>query len=379
MAATDIHITASDLAITAAENSRTDIDQLTTQSSGLTLSLGGTAGSALDSMVRSAKSAKQEEDSQLAALKGMKAGLQGVQAGQAARLAAAQGKMPSVGINLSYGRQSSQSTTKTEQNTASGSGLSAGDNITLTATGTKENSQGQLTVEGSQLAADKNIRLLAKNDINLTGARNRQKVDSKNASQGLSVGIGYGTDGWSANGGANNSQGFEKGNRQFFTDSQLNAGQQLTLKSGQDTKLTGAQVSGETVKVDVGGELRLTSQQLIDKYAAKQTGASLGASISQGGGGSLNVHASKSEMRSHYQSVDKQTAIHAGQGGFDITVGNHTQLDGAVIGSTAEADKNRLDTGTLGFGDLKNKAEYKVDSQSGGFSSGGRFVADQCE
>ncbi len=82
-------------------------------------------------------------------------------------------------------------------------------------------------------------------------------------------------------------------------------------------------------------------------------------------------------MHSDYQSVDKQTGIHAGKGGFDITVGNHTQLDGAVIGSTAEADKNKLDTGTLGFGDIKNKAEYKVDSQSGGFSTGGSPFEDQ--
>ncbi|MGG4665494.1 VENN motif pre-toxin domain-containing protein [Providencia vermicola] len=85
----------------------------------------------------------------------------------------------------------------------------------------------------------------------------------------------------------------------------------------------------------------------------------------------------KTEMHSDYQSVDKQTGIHAGKGGFDITVGNHTQLDGAVIGSTAEADKNKLDTGTLGFGDIKNKAEYKVDSQSGGFSTGGSPFEDQ--
>ncbi|WP_225820792.1 VENN motif pre-toxin domain-containing protein [Providencia vermicola] len=90
-----------------------------------------------------------------------------------------------------------------------------------------------------------------------------------------------------------------------------------------------------------------------------------------------SVNVNKTEMHSDYQSVDKQTGIHAGKGGFDITVGNHTQLDGAVIGSTAEADKNKLDTGTLGFGDIKNKAEYKVDSQSGGFSTGGSPFEDQ--
>nr|WP_305071512.1 hypothetical protein [Providencia sp. wls1943] len=65
--------------------------------------------------------------------------------------------------------------------------------------------------------------------------------------------------------------------------------------------------------------------------------------------------------------MKEQTGIQAGKGGFDITVDKHTQLDGAVIASTADKDKNKLDTGTLGFGDIKNQADYKVDSQSGGF------------
>ncbi|HEE9722982.1 TPA: VENN motif pre-toxin domain-containing protein, partial [Escherichia coli] len=47
------------------------------------------------------------------------------------------------------------------------------------------------------------------------------------------------------------------------------------------------------------------------------------------------------------------------------------QLNGAVIASTATADKNRLDTGTLGFSDIENRADYKVEHQSVGISTGG--------
>ncbi|MCT4706363.1 VENN motif pre-toxin domain-containing protein [Enterobacteriaceae bacterium H16N7] len=72
----------------------------------------------------------------------------------------------------------------------------------------------------------------------------------------------------------------------------------------------------------------------------------------------------------------QQTGIFAGKGGFDITVGEHTQLNGAVIGSTGSAEKNRLDTGTLGFGDINNHAEYKVEHLSIGASTGGS-IADQ--
>ncbi|HDJ9232461.1 TPA: VENN motif pre-toxin domain-containing protein, partial [Escherichia coli] len=62
-----------------------------------------------------------------------------------------------------------------------------------------------------------------------------------------------------------------------------------------------------------------------------------------------------------------------GDGGFDITVGNHTQLDGAVIASTATADKNSLDTGTLGFSDIHNEADYKVSHSGISLSGGGSF------
>ncbi|MGO2346730.1 MAG: hemagglutinin repeat-containing protein, partial [Providencia sp.] len=380
IAAKDINITGSDVSITAAENSRTDITTVESKSSGLTVSLGGAAGSLLDGMAQTAKSAKEEDDGQLAALKGIKAGLQGVQAEQAGELAGLK-KGASVkdafGVNVSYGSSFSKSTTKTEQNTASGSSLSAGDNINLTATGKKEGSQGNIAVQGSQLTADKDITLTAKNDIDLTSASNTQKVDGKNSSSGSSIGAGISTGGWNVNASVNKGSGFEKGNSEFYTDTQVDAGKQLTLNSGKDTTLTGAQVSGETVKANVGGDLTLSSQQTTDKYDSKQTSGSLSGSIGSGMNTTASINASKTKMHSDYQSVDQQTGLNAGKGGFDITVGNHTQLDGAVIGSTAESGKNKLDTGTLGFGDIKNKAEYQVESHSAGFSTGGSPFADQ--
>ncbi|MGF7408160.1 hemagglutinin repeat-containing protein [Providencia alcalifaciens] len=380
IAAKDIDMTGSDVTITAAENSRTDITTVESKSSGLTVSLGGAAGSMLDGMAQTAKSAKQEDDSQLAVLKGMKAGLQGVQAQQAGELAGLKeggSTADAFGVNVSYGSSSSKSTTKTEQHTASGSSLSAGDNINLTATGKKDGSQGNLTVQGSQLDADKNVTLTAKNDINLTSATNTQTVDGKNESKGGSIGAGISTGGWNVNASVNKGSGFEKGDSQFYTDTKVTAGKQLTLNSGKDTTLIGAHASGETVKANVGGDLTLSSQQVTDKYDSKQQSGSVSGSIGSGLNTSASVSANKTEMHSDYQSVDKQTGINAGKGGFDITVGKHTQLDGAVISSTADANKNTLDTDILGFWDIKNKADYQVDSQSGGFSTGGASVGDQ--
>ncbi|EFA6374159.1 TPA: VENN motif pre-toxin domain-containing protein [Escherichia coli] len=142
--------------------------------------------------------------------------------------------------------------------------------------------------------------------------------------------------------------------------------------SGRDTTLTGAQAGGETVKVDAGRHLTLTSEQDSDRYDSKQQNASAGGSFTFGSmSGSASVNLSRDKMHSNYDSVQEQTGIFAGRGGFDVTTGQHTQLNGAVIASTATADKNRLDTGTLGFSDIENRADYKVEHQSVGISTGG--------
>ncbi|WP_282183124.1 VENN motif pre-toxin domain-containing protein, partial [Photorhabdus hindustanensis] len=80
---------------------------------------------------------------------------------------------------------------------------------------------------------------------------------------------------------------------------------------------------------------------------------------------------SRDKIHSNFDSVQEQTGLFAGKGGYEVKVGEHTQLDGAVIASTADKDKNTLDTGTLGFGDIKNKADFKTEHHSVSISTGG--------
>ncbi|EQC3559369.1 hemagglutinin repeat-containing protein, partial [Proteus mirabilis] len=201
-----------------------------------------------------------------------------------------------------------------------------------------------------------------------------QTVDGKNSSKGGSVGVGvtFGSNGagFNVNASVNRGKGFEKGNSQYATDSTVNAGKTLTLSSGHDTTLKGAQVQGNKVIANVGNNLTLQSEQATDNYDSKQTRLSAGGSVGFGNG-SLNISASRDKMHSEYRSVQNQTGIFAGKEGFDITVGKHTQLDGAVIASEGNAEKNRLDTGTLGFKNIENKAEYRVEHQGGSLSTGG--------
>ncbi|MFN6798484.1 hemagglutinin repeat-containing protein, partial [Proteus mirabilis] len=370
----DISLTGQSVAVTAAENTHTELTKTEQKQSGFTLALSGTAGAALNTAVQTAGDAKETDNSRIKALQSIKAGLSGVQGAEAARLAETQGDAGSAfGINLSYGSQSSESETETRQSTAQGSSISAGQNLTVNAGG-KTAGSGNIDVTGSELQAGGHATLNAQNDITLTSAQNTRTVDGKNSSKGGSVGVGvtFGSNGagFNVNASVNRGKGFEKGNSQYATDSTVNAGKTLTLSSGHDTTLKGAQVQGNKVIANVGNNLTLQSEQATDNYDSKQTRLSAGGSVGFDNG-SLNISASRDKMHSEYRSVQNQTGIFAGKEGFDITVGKHTQLDGAVIASEGNAEKNRLDTGTLGFKNIENKAEYRVEHQGGSLSTGG--------
>lgn len=160
----------------------------------------------------------------------------------------------------------------------------------------------------------------------------------------------------------------------------------LMLEQKQDERLRAVEsaetpsvtVSGDKVVADIGRDLWMSSQQDSNDFKSKQTSVAAGGSFTFGSmTGSGYISASQDKMKSTYDSVQEQTGLFAGNGGFDVTVGRHTQLDGAVIASTASADKNSLDTGTLGFSDLHNEADYKVShtgiSLSSSKPSGGDF------
>ncbi len=386
IAGRDMALSGKEVSITAATDQHVQTHTVEQKTSGLTLALSGTAGSALNTTVETVQAAKSAGNSRLEALQGVKAALSGAQAVQAGRLAEAQGNQKennnTVGISLSYGSQSSKSEQQSEQTVAKGSTLTAGNNLSIQATGSGvKGVDGDLTIQGSQIKAGYNVLLQANRDVNLVSAENTSKLEGKNTSSGgsVGVGVGVGSGGWgiSVSASANQGKGSEKGNGTTHTETTVDAGKQLTIISGRDTTLTGAQAGGETVKVDAGRHLTLTSEQDSDRYDSKQQNASAGGSFTFGSmSGSASVNLSRDKMHSNYDSVQEQTGIFAGRGGFDVTTGQHTQLNGAVIASTATADKNRLDTGTLGFSDTENRADFKTEHQSAGLSTGGSVAGN---
>lgn len=371
----DISLTGDSVVIEPGHDKRTRDEKFEQKSSGLTVALSGAAGSAVNNAVTTAQSAKQSSDSRLAALQGTQAALSGVQAGQAVALDQVKGDSDkrnnnTIGVSASIGSQSSKSSSHMESETTTGSSLSAGNNVTIKATGS------DITVAGSQIKAGKDVTLDAARDVNLIASQDTQQTTGKNSSSGGSLGVGVGVGsggaGISISANANSSKGHEKGNGVWQNETTVDAGNRVTINTGRDATIAGAQVSGETVVADIGRDLTIASTQDSDHYDSKQNSVSGGAGYTFGAGGfSGSMNVSRDKMTSDYDSVQEQSGLFAGNGGFDVTVGNHTQLDGGVIASTATADKNRLDTGTLGFSDIHNQADFKTEHQGAGISSGG--------
>ncbi|MGF2651872.1 hemagglutinin repeat-containing protein [Serratia marcescens] len=404
VAGKDLALTGDSVTIDPGVDARTRKETYEQKQSGLSVALSGTVGGALNTAVSSAQQARKEGDGRLNALQNTKAALSGVQAAQAwerdnaltasaeAKNAAAglqpgdegaaQGATNTVGISASYGSQSSKSETRTDSHQSQGSTLTAGQNLSITASGKNHNAQsGDIVVTGSQLKAGKDLSLDAARDITLQSAQNSESTVGKNSSKGGNVGVGIGAGsggyGISVSAGVNAGKGHENGNGLTHAETTLDAGSNLKVTSGRDTRLTGAQASGEKVTVDVGRDLTLQSQQDSDRYDAKQQNASAGGSFTFGSmTGSANVSASKDKLHSNFDSVKEQTGLFAGQGGYDVKVKEHTQLDGAVIASQADKEKNRLDTGTLGWTDIHNQADYSATHSGGSFSTGGPVGKD---
>ncbi|EKF8456720.1 contact-dependent inhibition effector tRNA nuclease, partial [Escherichia coli] len=375
----DISITGDSVVVDPGHDRRTVDEKFEQKKSGLTVALSGTVGSAINNAVTSAQETKESSDSRLKALQATKTALSGVQAGQAAAMATATGDPNATGVSLSLTTQKSKSQQHSESDTVSGSTLNAGNNLSVVATGkNRGDNRGDIVIAGSQLKAGGNTSLDAANDVLLSGAANTQKTTGRNSSSGGGVGVSIGAGGNGAGisvfAGVNAAKGSEKGNGTEWTETTTDSGKTVTINSGRDTVLNGAQVNGNRIIADVGHDLLISSQQDTSKYDSKQTSVAAGGSFTFGSmTGSGYIAASRDKMKSRFDSVAEQTGMFSGDGGFDITVGNHTQLDGAVIASTATADKNSLDTGTLGFSDIHNEADYKVSHSGISLSGGGSF------
>jgi len=274
------------------------------------------------------------------------------------------------GINISISLGSSKQQSKSVQNSisAASSTLSAGNNIVLNAIG----EQGNIRVQGSQISAGNNVVLQAQEYIELIAAENRATQNSKNSSSSTSVGISYGTNGFTVNASVNKGRGKADGRDATFTNTRISATNGIALISGEDTTLRGAVVQAEQITANIGGDLTIASLQESSTYKSKQK--SSGLSISAGAGViSGSVNGSQSKVDADFRSVIEQSAILAGDDGFQINVQGNTNLVAAIIASTEQAEienKNKFITGTLTTSRLENSEKVTASQKGFSLSSG---------
>lgn len=375
----DIDIHARRVDIVEARETGKSVEQNRFRQSGLTVALTSPILSALQTGQQMASAASQTSDGRMQALAGAATGLAAKNAYDAVQAdpKAAGG----VNISITVGASKSDSKSTTTYDTAAGSTVAAGGDVRISATGAGRDSD--LTVRGGNISAGGNVVFKADGDINLLAARNTQETDRKSssASAGVGVAISLGSNraafGVTAN--ASGGRGKGEGRDVTWTNTQVSAGEGLTLVSGGDTTLRGAVASGRQVVADVGGNLSIESQQDTSTFKSKDQ--SIGGSVTVGAGFSGSVNVGQQKINSNYASVTEQSRIEAGDGGFQVKVKGNTDLKGAAITSSEQAvtdGLNTLSTGTLTVSDIRNHAEYSASSVSlgGGYSVGGGGVKE---
>ncbi|QSQ45782.1 hemagglutinin repeat-containing protein [Xanthomonas translucens pv. translucens] len=380
-------IVGKEVTIAAAENRVDTVQTSKQQSAGISLGLTGGLVDAVQTAYGAVERGSEVEDDRLKALYAVKAGysisdaaglasngLKGYN-GEAvagnttktgtASAGGAQGAANATGVSLriGIGASSSSSKTTTHEETTGGSRILSDGNVTIAATG------GDLNVIGSKIAGE-NVALAAANNLNLLSQQENNTTKSENKNAGGEIGFSVGaTTGYYLTVSA--GKGSAKGNSDLHTESVVTANGTLTLASGNDTTIKGAQAVGDKVLAKVGGNLLIQSEQDENDYKSKQQQASVTLATGSGSGGSY----SQQKVNSSYTSVKEQTGIQAGDGGFDITVGGNTHLIGAAIASTADASRNHLSTDSLTVEDLKNESEYKSSGVSVAGGSGSSMVS----
>ncbi|MCP2002711.1 UNVERIFIED_ORG: filamentous hemagglutinin [Buttiauxella agrestis ATCC 33320] len=379
VAGKNLNVAAGEIIVDAGNDQQRRKERYEQKQSGVTVSVSSAVTDAVMAANDTFKRGEEVSDDRLKALYAVKTAENAWAAGSGASSiagGAAQGNVNAVKVEVSVGSSKSQFESESTQNQVRGSTLTAGGDVTMVATGGKGTS-GDLHISGSGVTGH-NVTLVAQNDLTLDAATNNSEQTSKNNSSGWNAGVhvslGQETGiGVSASG--FQSKGSADGKTTEYINSRVNASNELSMSSGRDTIISGAQALGDKITADVGRDLTISSLQDTDEYHSRQKDVSGGASFTFGsmtGSASLNINQSKTD--SEYASVGEQSGLFAGDKGFDITVGKHTQLDGAVIASTAEASKNSLDTGTLGWSSLDNHAEYSTSSK--GISAGGATGQD---
>ena len=264
----------------------------------------------------------------------------------------------SLHLNLSLGTERSEASTNVDSKIAKESTVVSDGHIRVT---TKKD---DIHVEGSDIRG-KDITLESANSIYVKGKETTSKMTQSMKQKQGSLGISYDLLQYqfsdiSLN--ASGSKGSIAGTDIVHNPSNITATNTLGVKTKQDLHIKDGVLKGEAIEANVNGNLEIHSVQDTHDYTDHTTSGGMGLSLSKKGAfKSLQSSVQRTDIDSKYTSVIHQSGLYAGSTGFNISVGNTTTLEGALLSS--RTDTNTLKTKYLVMKDMENRAKYTYGSK----------------
>ena len=373
-------VTAKSIDVESANNRYATDYVHTREQKGLTVALNVPVVQAAQNFVQAAQNVGKSKNKRVNAMAAANAAWQGYQAAQqmqqfAPSSSAGQGQnnnqSSGISVSITYGEQKSRNEQKSRYTEAAASQIIGKGQTTLVATGGGE--QSNINITGSDVIGHAGTTLIADNHIKLQSAKQDGSEQSKNKSSGWNAGVAVQIgDGISLGITAGGNLGKGKGQGESTTYRHTHVGStagKTIIRSGGDTTLKGAQLIGKGVQADTRN-LHIESVQDTETYQGKQQNGNVQVTVGYGlsAGGSY----SRSKIRADHASVTEQSGIYAGEDGYQIKVGDNTDLKGGIITSSQSAEdkgKNLFQTATLTHSDIQNHSRYEGKS----FGIGGSF------
>ena len=369
-----ITIDAAKINIADAKNIQIGESEYVHQQKGLTIALKTPITDLAQQAIDTAKNAKQVGQSKNARVNAMAAAntaMQAYQTGKAARkIQNGETNLKEVGISLTYGEQKNRQTRNSYHTESQASQLLSGAGpVVLMATGQGKDSQ--INITGSDVIGKGGTHLYADGGINIQAAKNTHSEHSRNSNKGWNAGVSLNFGSGISLGitaGGNKGKGYSDGEQTTYRHSHVGSKEGPTVvMSGGDTNIKGAQVTGKGIAVRAAN-LNIESLQDTADYHSRQQ--NIKGEVTVGYGVSASGDYSKSKINAEHRSVSEQSGLFAGDDGFDVQVGGHTQLTGGIITASQSAEeqgKNRFQSGSISQTDLHNISQY--DGSSIGFGT----------
>ncbi|WP_375731564.1 hemagglutinin repeat-containing protein [Xylella fastidiosa subsp. multiplex] len=269
-------------------------------------------------------------------------------------------------IGVSVGTSSSQSQSSMNARTARGTQLRAGGDISITAFGvyeldekgkpTLKTGTGNINATAAQFSSH-NLNLTAAGNLDAHSAQSTQEQTSSQRHRSASLGAKIGVTGGGTSVSADVARGRGSSRQQSVTqvDTVFTVANHANISVGGDATMKGAHLNADSIKAKIGGNLDITSLQDTLQASAQQRQTSIGGTwVINGAGSTATFSRNRQDATQDYASVRNQSGLFAGAGGYDITVGGHSQFNGGALTSTAPQALQAFSTNTIGYTDIHN-------------------------